>query len=182
MAAELEDGGTRFACRGSSFFDPHSHRCNEVRRQLTQHPYGGIEPMAPDNPKNTPQSSGHNAEECRLAMLVHSAIAGVSLAAIVELDNAQALSTLLLAASVLFALALPASVSSVVLLQYFQARNQSQYVEAVMKHPLWSGISSLLALMAQVACFGGVLLLFWKLHWIAGVTFMSTSLIAVVTW
>lgn len=137
--------------------------------------------MAPDNPKNNRESSGHNAEEWRLATLVHSAIAGVSLAAIVELANSQALSTWLLAASVLFALALPASVSSVVLLQYFQARNQSQYVEAVTKHPRWSWISSLLALMAQVTCFGGVLLLFWHLHWIAGVTFISTSLIAVVT-
>ena len=137
--------------------------------------------MAPDNPKNNRESFGHNAEEWRLATLVHSAIAGVSLAATVELANSQALSTWLLAASVLFALALPASVSSVVLLQYFQARNQSQYVEAVMKHPFWSWMSSLLALMAQVACFGGVLLLFWHLHWIAGVTFISTSLIAVVT-
>ena len=136
--------------------------------------------MAPDKPKNTPQSFGHNAEEWRLATLVNSAIAGVSLAAIVELANSQALSTYLLAASVLFALALPSSVSSVVLLQYFQARNQSQYVEAVMKHPLWSWISSLLTLVAQVACFGGVLLLFWHIHWIAGVAFMSTSLIALV--
>ncbi len=136
--------------------------------------------MAPDNPKNTPQSFGHNAEEWRLATLVNSAIAGVSLAATVELANSQALSTWLLAASVLFALALPASVSSVVLLQYFEARNQSQYVEAVMKHPFWSWISSLLALVAQVACFGGVLLLFWHIHWIAGVAFISTSLIAVV--
>jgi uncharacterized membrane protein YesL len=137
--------------------------------------------MAPRNQKDSRQSFGHNAEEWRLATLVHSAIAGVSLAAIVELANSQALSTWLLAASVLFALALPASVSSVVLLQYFQAHNQSQYVEAMMKHPLWSSISSLLALMAQVACFGGVLLLFWHLHWIAGVTFISTSLIAVLT-
>jgi uncharacterized membrane protein YesL len=137
--------------------------------------------MAPDNPKNNRESFGHNAEEWRLATLVNSAIAGVSLAATVELANSQALSTWLQVASVLFALALPASVSSVVLLQYFQARNQSQYVEAVMKHPLWSWISSLLALMAQVACFGGVLLLFWHIHWIAGVAFISTSLIAVAT-
>ena len=137
--------------------------------------------MAPDNPKNDRQAFGHNAEEWRLATLVYSAIAGVSLAAIVELANSQALSAWLLAASVLFALALPASVSSVVLLQYFQARNQTQYVEAVMKHPWWSGMSSLLGLIAQVACFGGVLLLFWHIHWIAGVTFMTTSLIAVVT-
>ncbi len=137
--------------------------------------------MAPDNPSNRRLSFGYNAEEWRLATLVHSAIAGVSLAAIVELANSQALSIWLQAASVLFALALPASVLSVVLLQYFQARNQTQYVQAVMKHPLWSWISSTLALMAQLACFGGVLSLFWHVHWIAGVTFMSTSLIAVVT-
>ena len=137
--------------------------------------------MAPDNPKKIENHLDTQSEEWRLATLVHSAIAGVSLAAIVELANSQALSTWLLAASVLFALALPASVSSVVLLQYFQARNQSQYVEAVMKHPLWSWMSSLLALMAQLACFGGVLLLFWHIHWIAGVAFLSTSLIAIVT-
>jgi uncharacterized membrane protein YesL len=137
--------------------------------------------MAPDNPKNTRQSPGYNAEEWRLATLVHSAIAGVSLAATVELANAQDLSNLLLAASFLFALALPSSVSSVVLLLYFQARNPSQPKEGGMKHPLWSGISSMLALMAQLACFGGVLLLFWHIHWIAGVAFVSTSLIAVVT-
>jgi len=137
--------------------------------------------MATDNPKNTRKSFGYNAEEWRLATLVHSAIAGVSLAATVELANSQALSTLLLAASVLFALALPSSVSSVVLLLYFQARNQSQPIKVVPKHPLWSGISSLLALMAQLAGFGGVLMLFWHIHWIAGVAFLSTSLIAVVT-
>ena len=136
--------------------------------------------MPPDNRKKTPRSFGHNAEEWRLATLVNSAIAGVSLAATVELANSQALSTWLLAASVLFALALPSSVSSVVLLQYFQARNQSQYEEAVMRYPFWSWMSSLLALIAQVACFGGVLMLFWHIHWIAGVAFMSTSLIALV--
>lgn len=137
--------------------------------------------MAPGNPKNNRQSFGYNAEEWRLATLAHSAIAGVSLAATIELANSQTLSTWLLAASVLFALALPSSVSSVVLLLYYQARNQSQPMKVVMKHPLWSGISSLLALLAQLACFGGVLLLFWNIQWTAGVTFISTSLIAVVT-
>src|SRR5512143_1219993 len=139
-----------------------------------------MNPMAPGSTDNNRQTPGHNAEEWRLATLVHSAIAGVSLAATLELANSQVRSIWLLAASVLFALALPASVSSVVLLQYFQARNQSQYIEAVTKHPLWSWISSVLALVAQLACFGAVLLLFWHLHWIAGVTFVSTSLIAVV--
>lgn len=137
--------------------------------------------MTSDNPKNTRQLFGYNAEEWQLATLVHSAIAGVSLAASVELANSPALSPWLLAASILFALALPSSVSSVVLLLYFQARNQSKYTKAVMKYPFWSGISSLLALLAQFACFGGVLMLFWHLHWIAGVAFLSTSILAVVT-
>lgn len=136
--------------------------------------------MQPDTSKDTRQSSGSESAEWRLATLVHSAIAGVSLAATVELANSQALSTWLLASSVLFALALPSSVSSVVLLLYFQSRNQSQYRKAVLKHSFWSGISSLLALVAQLACFGGVLLLFWHIHWIAGVSFLTTSLIAVV--
>lgn len=137
--------------------------------------------MASDNSKNTRQSPQYNAEEWRLATLVHSAIAGVSLAATVELANSQSLSNWLLAASVLFALALPSSVSSVVTLLYLQARNKSQATEVAMKHRLWSGISSFLALMAQLTCFGGVLSLFWHIHWIAGVAFASTSLIAVVT-
>lgn len=137
--------------------------------------------MESDTSKDTRQSSGYESEEWRLATLVHSAIAGVSLAATVELANSQALSIWLLASSILFSLALPSSVSSVVLLLYFQSRNQSRYRKAVLKHSFWSGISSLLALVAQLACFGGVLLLFWHIHWIAGVTFLTTSLIAVVT-
>lgn len=137
--------------------------------------------MATDHPKNTRQSFGYNAEEWRLATLAHSAIAGVSLAVTVELANSQVLSTFLLAASILFALALPSAVSSVVLLLYFQARNQSQPMKGVPRHPVWSGISSLLALMAQLAGFGGVLMLFWHIHWIAGIAFLFTSLIAVVT-
>jgi uncharacterized membrane protein YesL len=137
--------------------------------------------MAPDISKSTRRSPQYNAEEWRLAILVHSAIAGVSLAATVELANSQGLSNSLLAASILFAIALPSSVSSVVMLLYFQARDKSRANEAIMKHQLWSGISTLLALVAQLACFGGVLLLFWHIHRIAGVAFASTSLIAVVT-
>ena len=137
--------------------------------------------MAPDISESTRQSPQYNAEEWRLATLVHSAIAGVSLAATLELANSQQLSNWLLVASVLFALALPSSVSSVVILLYFQARDKSQPVEAAMRHPLWSRLSSFLALIAQLACFCGVLLLFWHVHWIAGVAFMSTSLIAIVT-
>lgn len=137
--------------------------------------------MAPNISKSSRQSPPYNAEEWRLATLVHSAIAGVSLAATVELANSQGLSNWLLAASILFALALPSSVSSVVMLLYFQARDKSQAGEAMRKHQLWSAISTLLALVDQLACFGGVLLLFWHIHWIAGVAFASTSLIAVVT-
>ena len=136
--------------------------------------------MATDNAKNTRQSPRYNEEEWRLATLVHSAIAGVSLAAIVELANSQNLSNWLLIASILFALALPSSVSTVVILMYFQPRKKHQVIEAVSR-PIWSGISSLLVLISQLAGFGGVLLLFWHLHWSAGVAFLSTSVIAVVT-
>ena len=137
--------------------------------------------MAPDISKSARRSAQYSADEWRLATLVHGAIAGVSLAATVQLANSQNLSNWLLAASVLFALALPSSVSSVVILQYFQAPNHSRYADAVLKHPVWSRISSLLALISQFACFGGVLSLFWHLHWVAGVAFLSTSLIAVIT-
>jgi hypothetical protein len=137
--------------------------------------------MTSDTSKSTGQPPRYNAEEWRLATLVHSAIAGVSLAATVELAKSQSRSDWLLAASVLFALALPSSVSSVVMLLYFQARDKSRASKAIMKHRLWSGVSTLLALVAQLACFGGVLLLFCHLYWIAGITFASTSLIAVIT-
>jgi uncharacterized membrane protein YesL len=137
--------------------------------------------MAPDTSESIQTSSQYSPEEWRLATLAHSAIAGVSLAATVELANSQNLSNWLLAASVLFALVLPSSVASVVILMYFQARNKSQPAEAVIKRPVWSGISSLLAPIGQLACFCGVLLLFWHLHWVGGVAFTSTSEIAIVT-
>jgi hypothetical protein len=137
--------------------------------------------MTPGSSKSTSQPPQFSADDWRLATLVHSAIAGASLAATVQLAAAQDLSNWLLAASVLFALALPASVSSVVMLLYYQARATFWLGEAVTKHRLWSGISSFLALLAQLACFGGVLMLFWHLSWIAGVAFLSTSLVAVVT-
>ena len=137
--------------------------------------------MTPEISESTRQFAQYSAEEWRLATLVHSAIAGVSLAATVELANSQNLSNWLLVASVLFALALPSSVSSVVLLMYFQPRKKSQPIEAMIKRPVWSGISSLLALLSQLACAGGVLLLFLHLHWTAGVAFISTSVIAIVT-
>lgn len=136
--------------------------------------------MTQDNPGKIRQSFGNNSEEWRLATVTHSAIAGVSLAATVELASTQTLSIWLMVASVFFALALPSAVSSVVLLLYFQARNQAQYNKAVEKHPFWSGISSALALVAQLACFGGVLMLFRHINWIAGVAFLITSLLAVI--
>lgn len=137
--------------------------------------------MTPNVSRSTRPPPQYTAEEWRLATLVHSAIAGVSLAATVELANAQILSNGLLIASVLFALALPSSVSSVVTLLYFQARESAQLGEAAVKHPVGSRIGSLLALLAQVAGFGGVLMLFWHLHWLAGIAFVSTSVIAIMT-
>jgi uncharacterized membrane protein YesL len=137
--------------------------------------------MAPDTADSARHSPPIRAEEWRLATLVHSAIAGVSLAATVELATVQSPSTWLLAASILFALALPAAVSSVVILMYFEPRNKSRPTEALRKGSIGSGISSFLALMSQLAGFGGVLMLFWQLHWVAGVVFLAVSLLAVVT-
>jgi uncharacterized membrane protein YesL len=136
--------------------------------------------MNENNPEIIQKPTGNDTDEWRIATITHSAIAGVSLAATVELASTQPLSTLLMVASIFFAMALPSAVSSVVLLQYFQARNQSQYNKAIKKHPFWSGVSSFLALVAQIACFGGVLMLFWNINWIAGVAFLATSLIAVI--
>ncbi len=137
--------------------------------------------MAQDGAESARPSPQLNPDEWRLATLVHSAIAGASLAATIELANSQTLSSWLLAASILFALALPASVATVVELLYFQDRDKSQFLEAEKGHPFWSKVSSLLALIAQLACFGGFLMLFWHVSWIAGVAFITTSLIAFVT-
>jgi hypothetical protein len=137
--------------------------------------------MVEEGSKRDGQAARFSAEDWRLATVSHSAIAGVSLAAVIELANNQGLSNWLVAASVLFALALPSAVSLVVMLLYVQARREFRPDEPAVRHQLWSRVSNLLALTDQLACFGGVLLLFWHIHWIAGVAFFITSLVAMAT-
>lgn len=111
------------------------------------------------------------SEERRIVTLVHSAIAGASIAATLELSSRETLAPLLLFALTGFAIAIPTAIAILILSQVLHL-GASQH---------WPRYSYLLAVADQIACFAGFLALFWHFHWSIGTLFLLASALAFLT-
>ncbi len=122
-----------------------------------------------------------NLTERRIITLVHSAIAGGSIAATLELASLETLSPLLLVALGCFAVAIPASIALVILAQVIYELGKQVYPDASIVGQQWPPLSFFLAIIDQLACYTGFLLLFWHFHWIIGSIFLSATALAFIT-
>jgi hypothetical protein len=119
--------------------------------------------------------------ERRIVTLIHSAIAGASIAATLELASRENLDVLLLVSLACFAVALPAAIALVVLSQVIYAVGKQPESGNVRSSKSWPVLTSVLAVADQLACFGGFLALFWHFHWIVGAIFLFAAALAYLT-
>jgi hypothetical protein len=119
--------------------------------------------------------------ERRIVILVHSAIAGASIAATLELASRETWGPLLLLALGCFAVAIPCAIAVVILFQVIYELGRTPGSEASSKGqsgPPWSYI---LAVADQISCYIGFLALFCHFSWIIGLIFLSGTAIAFMT-
>lgn len=126
---------------------------------------------------STPATYNTNPAERRIITLVHSAIAGASIAATLELASRELLSPLLLTALGCFAIAIPSAVALVILSQIILELGKTQ-PEVGIHNQAWPLLSYILAVVDQLACYGGFLLVFWHFHWVVGIIFLAATAIA----
>jgi hypothetical protein len=119
--------------------------------------------------------------ERRVVVLVHSAIAGASLAASLELASRETLNPLLLTALGCFAIAVPASIALVVLFQVIYELVSVSQPNGEVGNENWPVFSYVLAIVDQIACYLGFLLVFWNFHWIIGMIFLIATILAFIT-
>ena len=119
--------------------------------------------------------------ERRVVILVHGAIAGASLAAALELASRETLSLLLLAALGCFAVAVPTSIALVVLSRVIYELEKGSPPDGRLGNQAWPALSVVLAVVDQIACYAGFLLIFWSFHWIIGMVFLVASIVAFAT-
>lgn len=121
------------------------------------------------------------AAERRLVVVVHSAIAGASIAATLELASREALSALLLVALGCFAVAVPAAIALVLLSQVISELDTVPGAGKGLEKFSWPALSYVLAVADQIACYLGFLAIFWHFHWIVGAIFLIATLLAFTT-
>jgi len=119
--------------------------------------------------------------ERRVVILVHGAIAGASLAASLELASRETLNPLLLTALGCFAVAVPASIALVVLSQVIYELGRGSQPDTGLGGQNWPALSVVLAVVDQIACYLGFLLIFWGFHWIIGMIFLVATIVAFAT-
>jgi len=130
-------------------------------------------------PQSGPPTTTENTFllERRIVLLVHSAIAGASLAAVLQLASRETQTPLLLVSLACFAIAIPSAIAMVILSQViFGLGNRSG-----ISGQTWPALSYVLAVADQLACSAGFLALFWNFHWIIGLIFLAAEVLAVLT-
>jgi hypothetical protein len=131
---------------------------------------------------NTQSSTEITSEERRVVVLVHSAIAGGSIAAVLELATRETLTTLQLIALGCFAVAIPTAIAMVILSRVLFVLEGPADLAAGSEGQSWPALSALAA-SDQVACYLGFLALFWHFQWIVGTIFLLATVFALyVTW
>lgn len=116
-------------------------------------------------------------EDLKLIVLVHSALAGASFAAVVEIGNRDPLGGPLLLSLACFAVSIPVSLLVVLLLNYRileRARSQEDG-RLPIRHWPSSWFVQAFRYIAYVGCYGGFLALFWSFHAFIGLLFLATS-------
>jgi hypothetical protein len=120
-------------------------------------------------------------EERRIAVLVHSAIAGASIAATFALVARSVLEPLLLIALGCFAVAIPSAIAMVILSQVIYEVARQNTSDHMTENQYWPALSYVLAVVDQIACYFGFVLLFWFFHWIIGGIFLLATVLALLT-
>jgi hypothetical protein len=118
--------------------------------------------------------------ERRVVTIIHSAIAGASIAAVLELASRETLDPLLLVALGCFAISIPAAIALVVMSQVIYELGK-QSAEAEILAQSWPTPSYILAVGDQITCFLGFLAIFWHFHWIIGAVFLVATALAYAT-
>jgi len=116
----------------------------------------------------------------RLGILLHTAIAGASFAAVIQLASRETVNQVLILSIFCFAIAIPASVAMVFISQLAVPEEMkfSEPSQAEKKRlPL---LSYLIPLAEQVSFFAGVFTLFWSFHPMASVVFLGVSFLAIL--
>ena len=117
-------------------------------------------------------------EERRVVVLVHSAIAGGSIAAVLELAARETITTLQLVALSCFAVAVPTAIAMVILSRVLLVLEGPTSLDTGTEGQSWPLLSYALAASDQVACYLGFLAIFWQFHWIVGTIFLLTTIFA----
>lgn len=132
---------------------------------------------------NTQTSTEITPEERRVVVLVHSAIAGGSIAAVLELATRETLTMLQLIALGCFAVAIPTAIAMVILSRVIFVLERPADLATGNEGQSWPTLSYVLAASDQVACYLGFLALFWHFQWIVGTIFLLATVFALyVTW
>ena len=130
---------------------------------------------------NTQNSTVITREERRVVVLVHSAIAGGSIAAVLELATRETFTTLQLVALGCFAVAVPTAIAMVILSRVLLVLEGPTNLDAGPEGNRWPLASYILASSDQVACYLGFLALFWHFQWLVGAIFLLTTAFALYT-
>ena len=120
-------------------------------------------------------------EERRIALLVHSAIAGASIAATFALVTRSVLEPLLLVALGCFAVAIPSAIAMVILSQVIYDVARQNASDLATENQYWPALSYVLAVIDQIACYFGFVMVFWFFHWVVGVIFLVATVLALLT-
>jgi len=120
-------------------------------------------------------------EERRIALLVHSAIAGASIAATFALVTRPVLEPLLLIALGCFAAAIPSAIAMVILSQVIYDVARQNASDLATENQYWPSLSYVLAVVDQIACYFGFVMMFWFFHWVIGVIFLLATILALLT-
>lgn len=119
--------------------------------------------------------------ERRVIIVIHSAIAGASIAATLELASRETLHPPLLLSLGSFAIAIPAALALVILSQVIYELGKQYIANDGVESQSWPALAVVLAVVDQVACYLGFLGIFWYFHWIIGMIFLAATTVAFLT-
>jgi hypothetical protein len=120
-------------------------------------------------------------EYIRLGVLMHTAIAGASVAAVIQLASRETIDQVLLFSILCFAITIPTSVAMVFISQLFYPEGRETNSANRLESLKWPMLAYLVAVFEQISFFAGFLMLFWSFRPAAGVLFLVVSLLAILT-
>jgi hypothetical protein len=119
-------------------------------------------------------------ELIRLGILVHTAIAGASFAAVIQLASRESLDQVLILSVYCFAVAIPASVAMVFISQLVIPEGMKFSKASPVERKRLPLLAYLIPVAEQVSFFAGVLALLWSFSPIAPILFSVVSVLALL--